>query len=57
MIPQIILIVIFTIDLGYVGALHGQPQKYKYDMGAKIFETILFGALLYFGGFFDPMFK
>lgn len=58
MIPQIIILVLGMLGLGMDIARHGEYMKTKkIDAWASLFTVILTWLLLYWGGFWDPLFN
>jgi hypothetical protein len=51
-IPQIILIVLMSINLLLTARLHGTPRKGKYSFWGTLIFTALYFGLYYWGGFF-----
>lgn len=49
--PQIILIILLSVDLLLVANKHGKPRE-NYNVWTVIFSTALFIGLLLWGGFF-----
>lgn len=56
-ISVLIFIAITAIDLGMAIQLHGQPKTGVHSAWATLFGTTIMFTLLYFGGFFDSLFK
>ena len=57
MLPQIIILVLYTLLLGITLAKHGEVKKYeKYNFFTSLLSIIVQIALLYWGGFFDCWF-
>lgn len=57
MTAQIIFIAILLLDLVVAGYKHNKPKEGNYNMFADIFNIALITVLLYWGGFFDVLFK
>lgn len=57
MIPQIIVLVLCLIELGYVLAKDGEPKNNNYSFIVTLIGNIIMLALLWWGGFFDIFFK
>jgi len=51
--PQIIIIVMYCLNLGIVMQNHGKPRKGKDNFFISLFATILNVVILYFGGFWN----
>ena len=56
MTPQLILILVFALDIGIGIAKHGQPKEGNHNVVTQILGAIIFLSLTYWGGFFDKMF-
>lgn len=57
MIPQIIYIVIIFIGLLCEAYLHGEKRKDSYNIFIRLVSVAIWTGILYWGGFFNPMFK
>lgn len=57
MIPQIIYIILLIINLILIGYNHDKPKTGKHNMFTDIIVLAILIGLLYWGGFFDPLFK
>lgn len=57
MIPQIIYICLFLVNLMLSSHLHGKEKKGKHSVWPTIISAAIIIPLLYLGGFFDPLFK
>lgn len=57
MIPQIIYIIFLIINLILIGYNHDKPKTGKHNMFTDIIVLAISIGLLYWGGFFDPLFK
>jgi hypothetical protein len=55
-VPQIIMIVLFAMNIAITATKHGEPKTGTYDFGAAIMRLIVWVPLLYFGGFWAPLF-
>jgi hypothetical protein len=53
--PQLIYIALCVLGLGYCIAKEGQPRD-PHNLFSSLFGSILVWALLWWGGFFDPLF-
>ena len=53
---QIILIVLTAISLGITVANHGKPRP-PYSIGLSLVDIAIVYSLLYWGGFWDVLFK
>jgi len=49
--PQILLIIVATLQLAFMLVLHGQKRKDKYSFWTRLFQIVTLGVVLYFGGF------
>ena len=56
MLPQIIMIVLLSMDITLGLAFHGKPRP-NYNGWTSLISAIIMVALLYWGGFFDVLFK
>jgi len=54
--PQIIYFVLLIVTLTATLCKHGQPQD-NYNFYTTFFGCVLMFGLLWWGGFFDPMFR
>jgi prepilin signal peptidase PulO-like enzyme (type II secretory pathway) len=54
--PQIIVIVLASIGLGVHAVKCGEPISGRYDPVSRLVGIGVSFSLLYWGGFFDPMF-
>ena len=52
-IPQIIIIVLFAMDLGLSLAKHGEDKEGKYNFWESLICVIINFFILYCGGFFS----
>jgi hypothetical protein len=50
--PQILLIMLFTLDAGITLAHHGKPKEGKHNIVMTLIGTAIHVAILYWGGFF-----
>jgi LPXTG-motif cell wall-anchored protein len=57
MIPQLILIVLWSLNLGLMINDHGKPKTGNQNAWVTVVAIIVTGTILYFGGFFNPLFK
>jgi hypothetical protein len=57
MIPQIIVIVWIALTVGMHLEKHGKTRTSEYNFFSALFTFAIFAGLLFWGGFFDPMFK
>jgi hypothetical protein len=57
MIPQLILIVLWSLNLGLAIKDHGIPKAGKSNAWYPVISIIITGTILYYGGFFNPLFK
>ena len=57
MAPQIIYIVLVLINLVMFGYRHGKPKTGNHNIWVDLIAITLVIALLYWGGFFDPLLK
>lgn len=51
-VPQIIMVCLYTINIGISMAKHGEPQDGIYNAWTSIFSSIVVMGLLWWGGFF-----
>lgn len=51
--PQIILLGLWTLGLGVHLARHGQRREERYHFGGRAIATVVWVALLWWGGFFS----
>jgi hypothetical protein len=56
-LPQILMIVWLALGLGVGLALHGKVVSEPKNFGHSVVATTVIAALLYWGGFFDVLFK
>lgn len=56
MAPQIILIAMFSADLGITIAMHGKPRD-KFNALTTLIAIMIHFTILYFGGFWEPLIK
>jgi len=54
--PQLIYIALVALSLGMNFAQHGQPRK-PTDGWAALLSVLIIVPLLWWGGFFHPLFK
>lgn len=52
-IPQIIMIILFAMDLGLNLAKHGENKEGKYNFWIALISVIIEFFILYCGGFFS----
>lgn len=52
-IPQIIIIIIYGLNLGINLAKNGEPRESNYSFGIALVATAIEAGLLYWGGFFS----
>lgn len=60
MIPQIIIIALWIIQISVYASKDGQPlsdKQQKYNVGSVLIRTIINFLILYSGGFFDVFTK
>lgn len=57
MIPQLIYLTLALIGLMIASYQHGKPKEGDHDVTVTIVSTLLLAILLYFGGFFNPLFN
>lgn len=57
MIPQIIYIIVASANLVIDRYRHGKVDERPYNAYFGVFAMLLEVALLYWGGFFDPLLK
>ena len=54
--PQIVVLVLFGLELLVTSNLHGKPKtglSATYNLWVKITDIIILGGLLFFGGFWS----
>jgi hypothetical protein len=51
-IPQILMIIFYTLNLGVNLAHHGEPSLVKYNFWSSLLVAVVVFALLWWGGFF-----
>ena len=51
-LPQLILLALYSVELGMVLAYHGQPKTGRYNFSVTFFAIVLNLSILYWGGFF-----
>jgi hypothetical protein len=56
MAPQIIYICLILLNLVLFGYRHGKEKTGKYNMFVDLIALILMTGLVYWGGFFNPLF-
>lgn len=52
-IPQILIIVLYTLSLGMEIQQHGKPKEGNVNAGSSFLACAIIGGLLYWGGFFS----
>lgn len=52
-IPQILIIILFAINLGINIAKHGEDKEEKYNFWSTLIGTLIECFILYCGGFFS----
>lgn len=52
-IPQILIIILFAINLGINIAKHGEDKEEKYNFWLALISTLIECFILYCGGFFS----
>lgn len=57
MTPQIIYIALILINIYFAGLYHDKPKEGNHDAFITILRMILMTSLLFWGGFFDKLFK
>jgi hypothetical protein len=56
-LPQIIYIVFIGLSLGISLVQHGKTSERKENFWSTLLASALMIGLLYWGGFFNPLFK
>lgn len=56
MLPQIIFLVLISLDMGIAIAKHKQPKN-NYNIWDSLIGQLIILLLLYWGGFFNVFFK
>lgn len=51
-IPQVIFVILMTVDITVNTCFHRQPKKCKHSVWYALIQDAVFAALLYWGGFF-----
>lgn len=51
-IPQVIFVILITMDITVDICCHGQPKQGKYSVWCALIQNSLLTALLWWGGFF-----
>jgi len=51
-IPQLIFVILMTMDVTASACWHGKPMPGKYSLWLTLFMDALYAGLLYWGGFF-----
>lgn len=54
--PQLIYLTLSLVGIGICIARYGQPKRDQYDLTDVLIAPLLAYALLWWGGFFDPLF-
>lgn len=57
MVPQIILISMWSLNLLLTSYQHGKPKTGTHNIFTTIIATIIEGSILYFGGFFNVFWR
>lgn len=57
MIPQIIYLTLWFIGLIMISNKHGKQKTDKHNVFESLFHSLIVMSILYFGGFFDPLFN
>lgn len=57
MIPQIIVLVMVVFGLGFKASKNGEPTGDTYNFWGSVLNYSITLFLMYWGGFFDPLFK
>lgn len=57
MIPQLILIVLWSLGLGIAIAEHGHAKTKSHNAWTTVIGTIITALILYYGGFWQPLTK
>lgn len=52
-IPQVIFVILMTMDITIDLCCHRQPRDGKHNVWWALFADSAFAALLYWGGFFE----
>ena len=52
-IPQVLILMLFALDIGCVLAKHGEPKTDKHNVFITAISHAILVALLIWGGFFD----
>ncbi len=56
MLPQIFYLVMVALGLGISLSEHGKPREGKHNLLSAVIANIVLAAILYWGGFFEPLF-
>lgn len=52
-IPQIIILLLYGINIGATGIQHGEPKTGKENFWATLISTAINAAILWWGGFWE----
>ena len=55
--PQILLLMLISSELGIQIARHGKPREGNHNFWIQLFEWAIIVTLLSWGGFFSPLFR
>ena len=56
--PQILILILWAISLGGNIYKHGEERSdNKYNAWASLLAIIIYSIILYFGGFWNPLFN
>lgn len=57
MAPQLIYLGLIVFALGISAVKHGQPKTGNHSFGTSLLALAIVLPLLWWGGFFDPLFR
>lgn len=55
--PQIIVIILMSVEVGCSMMQHGEPKRGEYSVWSTILSMAVVVGLLYWGGFFDVLWR
>jgi len=55
MVPQLLLLCMWSLGLGIALCKHGEPKDGKYNVFIALLGVVIEAALLWWGGFFAPL--
>jgi hypothetical protein len=57
MLPQIVYLGLALLGLGIELERHGKPKEGEHNFGISLISTTITICILWWGGFFNPLFK